>query len=371
MPDALAPVKAILLCEPWLPHAYGDAIRDQFNTGFIGPGRATQAFAEALASFSGARGCVLTISGTVALTVAAKALDLQPGDEILVPAYGVISTVNAFASVGLRPKLVDIDRRTGCLAEERLAEAISGATRAACFVNFSGYTGENLVNVARECAGRNIPLIEDAACALGHRYQGRAAGTFGQIGTYSFSVPKVVTTGQGGALVSDHEGLLKNAAAFIDQGDLEWRKTNLNRGVGTNLRFNDIQASLGVCQMLDLASRLDRRRASFAILKAGLGSRLYSVPGTEAPLHNIVFTAEPDRLIAALKRNAIHAVRQYRTICQHPAYADLARCEFPNADYWTEHAVYLPFGMSLNAEDAERIVDAVRESGVALDLLED
>ncbi len=371
MQGSLAEAKVISLCEPWFPQSYGDAIRDQFNSGFIGPGRTTQAFAEVLASFSGVRTCVLTVSGTVALTVAARALELRPGNEILVPAYGVISTINAFASVGLRPKLVDIDRRTGCLAIERLAEAISPATKAVCFVNFSGYTGDNLVQIARECASRRIPLIEDAACALGHSYQGRAAGTFGQIGTYSFSVPKVVTTGQGGALVSDDEGLYKKAAAFIDQGDLEWRKTNLNRGIGTNLRFNDIQASLGLCQMRDIAVRLERRRASFAALKAGLGSRLYCVPGTEAPLHNIVFTREPDRLIAVLKQNGIHAVRQYRTISQHPAYGDLARCGFPNADYWTDRAVYLPFGMSLTAEDAERIAAAVHQSGVALDPLED
>lgn len=371
MQGSLAQAKAISLCEPWLPSSYGDAIRDQFNTGFIGPGRTTQAFANAIASFSGATACVLTISGTVALTVAARALDLRPGDEILVPAYGVISTINAFASVGLRPKLVDIDRRTGCVSVERLIETISAPTKAVCFVNFSGYTGQNLVNISRECASRKIPLIEDAACALGHSHEGRAAGTFGEIGTYSFSVPKVVTTGQGGALVSDNEDLLRNAAAFIDQGDLEWRKTNLNRGIGTNLRFNDIQASLGLCQIRDIAIRLERRRASFAVLKAGLGSRLYCVPGAEAPLHNIVFTPEPDRLIAALKQSGIHAVRQYRTISQHPAYRDLAQCEFPNADYWTDRAVYLPFGMSLNAEDAERIVLAVSKAGVALDPLED
>jgi perosamine synthetase len=371
MQGSLAQAKVISLCEPWLPPSYGDAIRDQFNTGFIGPGRTTQAFADAIASFNGTKSCVLTISGTVALTVAARALDLRPGDEILVPAYGVISTINAFASAGLRPKLVDVDRRTGCVSIERLTETISAATKAVCFVNFSGYTGENLVNVARECASRKIPLIEDAACALGHSHDGRAAGTFGQIGTYSFSVPKVVTTGQGGALVSDDEDLLKKAAAFIDQGDLEWRKTNLNRGIGTNLRFNDIQASLGLCQMRDIAVRLERRRASFAVLKTGLGSRLYCVPGAEAPLHNIVFTREPDRLIGALKQSGIHAVRQYRTICQHPAYGDLARCEFPNADYWTDHAVYLPFGMSLNADDAERIVVAVCQAGVAIDPLED
>ena len=355
--------KPIPLVEPWFPPSYADAVRDKILSGFIGPGKATQQFADAITEFCGAK-CLLTVSGTVALSVAARALGLYPGDEILLPAYGVISTINGFASIGLSPRLVDIDPKTACLTADRVAAAISPRTRAVCFVNFSGYTGDNLVDLAAECKQRKIPLIEDAACALGHRHEGRAAGTLGTIGTYSFSVPKVLTTGQGGAVVTNDPELFDRAAAFVDQGDLEWRKTNLNRAVGTNLRFNDVQSALGVCQMRDLEARLGRRRASYAVLKQGLGELLYQVPGDEAPLHNIVLAKDPDALVASLKAQGIHAIRQYRTISQHPAYAHLARQPFPNADHWTDHAVYLPFGMALSPEDAERIVAAVRKADV-------
>src|SRR6185503_599593 len=129
-----------------------------------------QTFANELAAFSGSEHCLLTVSGTAALTVAAVAIGLQAGDEILVPAYGVISTINGFASFGLRPRLVDIDRRTGCMSVAKLVEAISSQTKAVCFVNFSGYTGSNLLDAAAECGRRGIPLIEDAACAFGHRH---------------------------------------------------------------------------------------------------------------------------------------------------------------------------------------------------------
>jgi perosamine synthetase len=362
--------KLIPFLQPWMPPAYADAIREQVLCGFLGPGPATQEFAEALTAFAGVAGCALTVSGTVALSVAAKAVGLVHSEEILVPAYGVVATINAFASIGLQPRLVEIERRTGCLSIEKLVETISPRTKAVCFVNFSGYTGENLAAVAAECARRGLPLIEDAACALGHRYQGRAAGAFGKVAIYSFSVPKVLTTGQGGAVVSGDRAILDRAAAFIDQGDLEWRKTNLNRGIGTNLRFTDIQARLGLCQMRDLPARLERRRASYAVLRQGLGPWLYQVPGEEAPLHNIVFTAEPERLIAALGQRNIKAARQYRTIGQHPPYAHLAG-NYPNADYWTERAVFLPFGMGLTPEDAERVSTAVRQSGVRLDAVPD
>ena len=357
--------RVIPLVEPWFPPEYADAVRDQVLSGFIGPGRMCHSFAGELARFASVTGCVLTVSGTAALSVAAKALGLEAGKEILVPAYGVISTINAFASIGLRPRLVEIDRLTGCMSCEHLREAISDETSAVCYVDFSGNTGDNLEEIARECTRRDLPLIEDAACALGHRHKGRAAGSFGTIGTYSFSVPKVLTTGQGGALLSNNQDLLDKAAAFVDQGDPDWRKTNLNRGVGTNLRFTDIQASLALAQVRDLDARLTRRRTLFAALRELLDGYLYLVPGSEAPLHNIVFTAQPDELVIWLRQQGIFAVRQYRTLSQHPAYAHLSG-SYHNADYWTSHAVYLPFGMSLTPEDAARIAHEVRQSGIPL-----
>src|SRR5437868_793624 len=107
---SLPETKTIPLAEPWFPPHYAAAVHDQVLSGFLGPGRTAQEFAEGLAQWSGTAGCVLTVSGTVALTVAAKALGLEEGAEILVPAYGVISTINGLATAGLRPKLVEIEK---------------------------------------------------------------------------------------------------------------------------------------------------------------------------------------------------------------------------------------------------------------------
>jgi perosamine synthetase len=344
-----------------------DAVRAQIRSSFVGPGAACGEFARALEEFVGAGRCVLTTSGTVALSVAAIALGLKPGDEILVPAYGVISTINAFAVIGLRPRLVDIERRTGCIDPLRLRQRITPETKAICFVNFSGYTGENLASVAQIAAEFGLPLIEDAACAFGHGHGSKAAGTWGTIGALSFSVPKVLTTGQGGAVLTGDVDVADRARAYIDQGDLHWRETNLNHAVGSNLRFNDVLASLGLVQMRSIKERLARKRRAYHRLRDALGRRLYAVPGGEAPLHNIVFTAEPDELVAKLRAQKIGAARQYRSLYQHPAYAHLADEPFPSADYWTDHAVYLPFGLALAERDTERIARAVEESGVALD----
>ena len=180
-------------------------------------------------------------------------------------------------------------------------------------------------------------------------------------------MPKVLTTGQGGALVARDPAVFDRAAAYIDQGDLEWRRTNINRGIGTNLRFTDLQAALGLCQLRELESRLARRRLVHRALRERLGDTLFAVPGDEAPLHNIIFASRADDLIGTLREKGVAAVRQYRTLSQHPAYSDLADRPFPDADYWTERAVYLPFGMALDQGAAAHIADAVQGSGVMLD----
>jgi perosamine synthetase len=315
---------------------------------------------------TGTQHCIPTTSGTIALTVAAKALDLQPGDEIIVPAYGVISTINAFASFGYEPRLVDIDPTTACIDPRALPARLTARTKAVCYVNFSGHTGAPLAEVAEFCQSKGLPLIEDAACALGHRYNGKAAGSFGTVGCLSFSVPKIVTTGQGGALVTNDKAIAERAQAFIDHGDLEWRRTNLNRGIGTNLRFNDILSALGLAQIQTLVERAERKRRSYQALREILDGFLYDVPGNEAPLHYIVFCDDPDGLVCKLRQQEIRAAVQYRFLAEHPPYAALDDDDFLGARSWARTAVYLPFGLALSEEDAQRIAKAVANSGIPM-----
>ena len=156
----------IPLAEPWIDADCAEAVGKQVASGFLGPGAATTTFAQRLAAITGTLHCAPTTSGTIALTVAAKALDLRPGDEIIVPAYGVISTINAFASFGYVPRLVDIDPATACIDPAALATRLTARTKAVCFVNFSGNTGAPLAEVAGFCKAKGLPLIEDAACAI-------------------------------------------------------------------------------------------------------------------------------------------------------------------------------------------------------------
>ena len=356
----------IPLAEPWVDADCAQAVGKQVASGFLGPGEATATFARRLAELTGTQHCVPTVSGTIALTVAAKALDLKPGDEIILPAYGVVSVINAFASFGYVPRLVDIDPATACVDPAALAAGLTARTKAVCFVNFSGHTGAPLAEVAAFCRSKGLPLVEDAACAFGHNYDGKPAGSFGTVGCLSFSVPKVLTTGQGGAVVTDDKAIADRARAFIDHGDLEWRRTNLNRDIGTNLRFNDVLSSLGLAQLDTLAERLARKRRSYLALREELDGYLYAVPGDQAPLHYIVFSDDPAALVGKLRAQDIGAAVQYRFLAEHPPYAKLDDGDFLGARNWGRSAVYLPFGLAMSEDDARRVGNAVKNSGVPI-----
>lgn len=351
----------IPLAEPWLPPSCAEAVRRQVETGFVGPGAAMQKFGARLAEICEVAAAAPMASGTVALSVAAQVLGLKPGDEVVVPAYGVISVINGFAAIGLRPRLAEIGRMTGCIDPKLLDQAITPRTKAVAYVDFCGNIGPDLDEVAAICRARSIPLIEDAAWALGRGTPGRRGGSFGAIATTSFSVPKLLTTGQGGAVLVHDVAQRDAAIAAIDHGDVSWRQTNLNNGIGSNLRLSDVAAALGLAQLEQLTERIERKRRAFSVLAEALGERLFRPPDGEPPMQNIIFVERPDEVVAQLRSQGVLAVRQYRPMYHHPPHKELRDREFPASEFWFSHAVYLPFGIALTEAEARRIGNEVQK----------
>jgi perosamine synthetase len=349
----------IPLSEPLLTPACAEAVQKQVQSGFVGPGAKSQEFGVMLAKEAGVEHALPMASGTVALSVAALVLGLRPGDEIIVPSYGVISVINAFASVGLKPKLADIDVKTGCISPAALEKAMTPNTKAVCFVDFGASLGPELDAVRTLCTAKKIPLIEDAAWALGRNTRGKKGGATGDVAITSFSVPKVMTTGQGGAVFLRSTEALNSAISFIDQGDPEWRKTGINRCIGNNLRLSDVSAALGVAQMLELNERHARKSKNYKILQEKLGERLFRASDDGYAAQYIVFAEKPNDLVTQLKAQNIGATRQYSGYYHQPCFTSLGSDnQFAGAAFWGTHAVYLPFGVGMTEEQAARIADA-------------
>ena len=295
---------------------------------------------------------VAVSSGTAALHLAVLALGIGPGDEVLVPAYTFPATANVVALAGARPVLVDVDPETMNMDPAKLT--VTPRTKAILAVDLFGRPA-SLDELP------DLPVIEDAAAALGARYRGRPCGGLGVMGCLSFHPRKIVTTGEGGAV-------LTNSAAFADSirrmRHHGWKPPQYEDmpGPGFNYRLPDILCAVGIPQVRRLEELLGRREelaAAYEARLAGLPIRLPSAD--EGDRHGwqayVVQLGRRDEALAALRRAGIEA--QIGTYALHrlSAYADQG--PFPGADLVYKRAMALPFHSRLAESDLDRVAEVL------------
>lgn len=259
---------------------------------YRGNGENVRRFEEAYARATGARRCLATCNGTSALFVCLNALDVQPGDEVIIPPYTFIATVNVVLRQFALPVFVDTDPETFQMDASKLEAAITERTRAIMPVHLGGNVCDmdRILAIAR---ARNIPVIEDACQAHMAEWKNRKVGTFGAAGCFSFQASKNLNSGEGGAVLTDDESLYERAYAFHNNGSgLKAIGTNfVYASTGHNLRLTEFQAALLLQQM----SRLDAQIRTRAANGAYLTSLLAQIPGIR-----------PARQYAGCTLNAYH-----------------------------------------------------------------
>jgi perosamine synthetase len=253
----------ILQTRPSFDATEPQACKAYFENGdpFLTEFKETEKLESQLKEVIGSKHCFMTTSGSSALVVALLALDIQPGDEVIVPNYTMIATANAVRLLGAKPILVDIDPLTFTLNLDILKSALTEKTRAVIHVTLNNRS-IGLQDIAAFCKEKALWLIEDAAQSLGCKLNGQHYGTFGDIGCFSLSSPKIITTGQGGFLVTNSDSLgkkifhIKNfgrSAGGIEKYDM----------FGLNFKFTDIQAVIGQAQLEKLPFRILKMRWLF------------------------------------------------------------------------------------------------------------
>src|SRR2546425_8104691 len=204
----------------------------------------------------------------VRLFAAVAALGVGAGHEVLVPDLTMIASANTVLLAGATPVFVDVEPSTLCLDLEQAERHVTERTKAIMLVSFNGRAPDmaRAVALARR---HGVFLVEDAAQALGSRWRGRHLGTFGDIGSFSFSSPKVITTGQGGALVTDDANLMARVLKVKDFGRVK-AGVDEHDALGYNFKFTDLQAVIGLAQMTKLDWPVQRKRDMFALYRAEL-----------------------------------------------------------------------------------------------------
>lgn len=247
---------------PWFGEEEKRAVCEYMDEGgWITEFKRTALFEKMIAEYTGAKHCIVVNNGTVSLTMAAIACGIGPGDEVIVPNFTMIATPNSVKILGVTPIFVDVEPETLCLDFSKAKAAITPKTKAIMFVSANGrYPKAGIAAFEKLAKEKNIALIEDAAQSLGSFYpDGRHMGLAGIVGSFSFSAPKIISTGQGGALITNDDDMAFKLRRLKDFGR-SGGGNDIHDWIGYNFKFTEIQACVGIEQMKKLLPRVTRKK---------------------------------------------------------------------------------------------------------------
>lgn len=335
------------------------------SDGYLTEFRLTQQLEQMLCDYTSSDHAIMTNSGTTALMTMMYACSIGPGDEVIVPNYTMIATPNAVRAVGATPVLVDINLDSLSLDLEKARKAVTPRTKAIFLVLANGREPSPGMGAFLElCEDLGLLLLEDAAQALGSFYKdGRAMGTAGAAGMISFSVPKIITTGQGGCVLTSDDALAARARGAKDFGRARGG-VDIHPEFGLNFKFTDLQAAVGVAQMRKLEDRVSRKREIFSTYMEDL-TGISEIHVFEQDLDIttpwFIDIAVPDRqkLVEHLAEEQIGTRPMYPPINSQPIYNQEG--DFSNSTWVGDHGLWLPSSSQLTSAEISRVTTSIKD----------
>ena len=331
--------------------------------GFITEYKRTEQFEGMIAEFTGARHCIVVNNGTISLTLAALALGIGFGDEVIVPNYTMIATPNSVKLIGAVPVFVDVEPRSLCLDLKLVKRAITSRTKAIILVSANGrYPSSPISEFELLCKEKGLWLIEDAAQSLGSQYpDGRHIGTAGIVGSFSFSSPKIISTGQGGALITNDDNLAYKLRRLKDFGRTSGG-SDLHESIGFNFKFTELQACIGIEQMRKLPKRIERKKQLWTkyseLLDGVCGIRLFSHDlRYTVPWFVDSITEKRESLIRFLSEHGVGTRVMYPPVNKQRCYNSTGEFEVSNAIGHT--GLWLPSSVQLTDVDIVRVCNVI------------
>lgn len=362
----------IKLFNPSLGNEELEALREIFEEGWIGLGPKTEEFEEKFADYIGAKYAVGLNSATAALDLSLKLLNINYGDQVIVPTITFVSTAHVVAYNLATPIFVDVDENLSIDVED-LKRKITPRTKAIMVVHYSGRPVD--MDRVKEVAG-DIPIIEDAAHAVGSLYKGTKCGNLGNLACFSFHAVKNLTMGDGGAITTDNKEFYERAKRLrwlgIDKGT--WERTQDNKTywweydvteIGLKCHMNDISAVIGLCQLekIDLMNRIRKRIAG--IYDEGLkGVKQIKTPigdtrNFKSSWHIYCIKCEQrDDLSYYLKEKGIATGVHHKPIHLYKCYNNIP--SLPEAEKQFKKILSLPMHIRLSIKDVHTIISEIK-----------
>ncbi len=350
--------------EPWFAEEERQAINDYMaEGGWLTEFKRTAEFEHRIADYTGAKHCIVVNNGTISLTLMALAAGIKAGDEVIVPNYTMIATPNSVKMFGAVPVFVDVERDTLCMDIECAKMAITPKTKAIMLVLANGrYPKSGIEAFQKLCSKYGLILLEDSAQSLGSKYpDGKHQGTVGLAGSFSFSAPKVISTGQGGAIVTDDDKLADKVRKLKDFGR-SGGGNDIHDSIGFNFKFTELQAVIGNEQMKKLPWRVERKKEIYKRYMNNL-SNVNEVSLFKqdlictTPWFIDILAINRDKLQLFLKEKGIGTRVMYPPINKQEAYRVTG--EHPISNKVGENGLWLPSASQLKDEEIDYVTDAI------------
>lgn len=339
-----------------------EAVAAVLRSGYLVQGERVRAFEERVAAFVGARHAVAVSNCTAALHLALVALGIGPGDRVAVTTYSWPATANVIALCGAEPVFVDIEADGFTMDPEMLAAVLERTEGLKAVLPVHTFGGMADMRRILEVAARyDVPVVEDAACALGARSDARFAGTMGRIGCFSFHPRKAVTTGEGGMIVTDDDDIARRARMLRNHGQDPDAASPDFIDAGYNYRLTDLQGALGMTQMAKLERIIATRRAMASRYDALFAGTPVRPPVALPGVHHVYQTYAvllPKQ--AASRRAEIIATLRARGI-----EANIGTHHMPLVRYLRERHGFTPGDFPVTDDVAARIVAIPLHSGLS------
>ena len=360
----------IPVCEPKLGEKELENVIDCIKTNWISSkGKYITEFEEKFSKYCGTKYGIATSNGTTALHLALATAGIKPGDEVIIPDFTMIATANSVTYTGAKLVLVDSEPEYWNIDPNKIGEKITPRTKAIMVMHTYGHPCDmdSILDITK---AHNLLVIEDAAEAHGAEYKGERTGGLGDMGCFSFYANKIITTGEGGMVVTNNEEFAERARMLRDQA-FEKEKRFWHRQLGFNYRLTNLQAAVGVAQFeyIDKFVETRRRNAMY------YNSLLEKVEGITLPpeakwaknvywMYLILieknFGLSRDDLMVRLKKKGVDSRRAFYPIHAQPLYTEqFIGQKFPVADQLSDKGVYLPSGNTLTKEQIDQVVETL------------
>ncbi len=366
------------LCIPFTDDRELDEVAQVLSTGYLTQGPKVAEFEQMVAQLVGSRHAFAMSSCTTALHLALVVLGVGVGDEVLVADFTFPATANVVVHQGATPVLVDINLDTFTMNVDDSRSKITERTKAIMPVHAFGCSADMdpIMQVANDCG---IPVVEDAACAIGATYYGRHCGTIGTVGCFSFHPRKVITTGEGGMIITNDDNLADRIRLLRSHGGVRVGNWYRYEAAGYNYRLSDVHGALGVAQMEKLPTLIERKRA----LACQLKERLADVSGIRLPLdppwgghiyQSFVILVDEgldrDRIIKDLRARDIETTLGTYAVHDQPFYQreyGYVSGQLPNSHAAFTHTITLPLYPQMREADLDVIATELQAVIASLD----